>query len=215
MGARHPRTRPRRGVGGHEALDACGESHCSTCARLRSAAVELAARGGVAAATMEAVTGRAGIRPTRAAKHYPTMDMCLVAAYERAARRARLACMPALQGRGSWPRRLCAAARAVIAEFEDEPELVLFCVVEVWRSSSPVLRDRSLAARETLVALLAEHHVGGRSDTDTELPELHLELLVCAAHHVVGEELENGGRDPAAMRRRLEDLIELFEPTLL
>jgi len=211
MGAWHPQARPRRGVGEHDAPEACGESRCPTCARLRTAAVELAARDGVAAATMEAVTRRAGIRPARAAKHYPTVEQCLVAAYERAARRGRLACVPALQGPRPWPQRLCAAARAVIAEFEDEPELVVFCVVEAWRSSSPVLRQHSLAARETLVALLAEHHVGGSSDP--ELPGLHLELIVCAAHHVVGAELEKGRRDPAAMSRRLDHLIKLFEPT--
>jgi hypothetical protein len=134
-----------------------------------------------------------------------------VAAYESAARRVRLACVPALQRDGSWPERLRAAASAAIAEFADEPDLVRFCVVEAWRSSIPVLRERSLAAREILVALLAEHHVGGSPDAD--LPGVHLEILVGAAHHVVGEALETGRWDPAAMRRRLDDLIELFEPT--
>jgi AcrR family transcriptional regulator len=160
---------------------------------------------------MEAVTERAGIRPTSAAQHYPTVEQCLVAAYERAARRVRLACLPALQGKGSWPQRLRAAARAAMAEFAGEPALVRFCIVEAWRSSIPALREHSLAARDTLVALLAEHHVGGPADA--ELPGVHLEILVGAAQHVVGEALENGPCDPAAMRRRLEDLIDLFEPS--
>jgi hypothetical protein len=84
-------------------------------------------------------------------------------------------------------------------------------VIEAWRSSLPGLRERSLAARETLVALLAEHHVGGPSHA--EPPGMHLEVLVGAAHHVVRDEIENGRCDPAAMRARLDELIQLFEPT--
>jgi hypothetical protein len=96
-----------------------------------------------------------------------------------------------------------------MAEFADEPELVRFCVVEAWRSSTPDLRERSLAARDLFVALLAEHHVGDPADSDG----VHLEILVGAAHHLVGDEIEKGRCDPEGIARRLDELIELFEPT--
>jgi hypothetical protein len=59
----------------------CDVPRCPTCRLLRAAAVALALRRGIQSVTSEGVAAEAGIEPEQAAKHYPTLDHCLSAAY--------------------------------------------------------------------------------------------------------------------------------------
>ena len=163
-------------------------SNCPTCRRLRKATAEFAVLHGVDGITSAAIAEFADVPPERAAEHYPTLEACLAATYDEGALRLRRACVPALRGSGSWQERLHAAADAGIEEFKTRPELARFCMMVAWRSDLPVLCASRVAARERLVAILAEEAVPG----DEDLPGLRFEILVGAAHHVVSEEL--GGR---------------------
>jgi AcrR family transcriptional regulator len=182
-------------------------SNCPTCRRLRKATAEFAVRHGVEGITSAAIADFAGVPRERAAEHYPTLEACLAATYDEGSLRLRRACVRALRGRGSWPERLRAAVDAGIEEFETRPELARFCMMVAWRSDLPVLCASRLAARERLVAILAEESGVG----DEGLPDLRFEILVGAAHHTVSEEIQADG-GARSVRERLDEVIELFEP---
>jgi AcrR family transcriptional regulator len=182
-------------------------SDCSTCRRLRKAAVAVTLRRGMAAATSEAIAERAEVPLERAVEHYPTAEGCLAAAYDEGALLVRRICARVLRGSGSWQERLRAAADAASEEFKTRPELARFCMVEAWRSDLPMLCASRLASRERLVAILAEESGPG----DEDLPDLRFEILVGAAHHTVSEEIQaNGGA--RSVRERVDQVIDLFEP---
>ncbi len=184
-------------------------SNCPTCRRLRRAAVELAARDGLGATTSARIADLAEVPLERAMEHYPTLEDCLAAAYDEGALRLRRVFVRALRGSGSWHERLRAAIDAAVDEFRTRPELGRFCMVEAARSDLPVLCASRLAARERLVAILAQER--GPEADDLDLPELRYEVLVGAAHHVVSEQLD-GNQNGGSVRERLDQIIDLFEP---
>jgi AcrR family transcriptional regulator len=188
------------------AQDGCF-SNCPTCRRLRKATAEFAVQHGVEGLTSAAIAEFAGVPLERAEEHYPTLDSCLAATYDDGSLRLRRVCVRALRGSGSWPERLRAAVDAGIEEFETQPELARFCMLVAWRSDLPVLCAARLAARDRLVAILAEESGVG----DEGLPALRFEILVGAAHHTVSAQLaSNGGA--RSVREQLDQVIDLFEP---
>jgi AcrR family transcriptional regulator len=194
------------GVEGHPAgcfLD------CPTCARLRTAAVEIAVRDGIDQTTTAAVAKLADVPLEEAADHYPTAEDCLAAAYDEGALILRRVCARALRGEGTWRERLGTAVDMALATFSDRPQLARYCFVDVWHSTLPLIAASRLADRERLVRILAEHY-GPGSEGDEELPELRFEVLVGAAHHAVSEQLDGQTRD-VTLRERLDRLIDLFE----
>jgi AcrR family transcriptional regulator len=187
----------------------CVVPGCATCGSLRAAAVSLALRRGIQSVTIEGVAAEAGIEPEQAAKHYPTLDHCLSAAYDESTTHFREVAARAMDCDGSWQERLHAAAAATVEAFDEQPALARFCVVEAWRSNLPMLRASRLAGRRRYIEMLTDHR---SSDGDEVLPEVRMEMFVGAGHHVSGEELEQGDAD--SLRERLDGLIEVFEPAM-
>jgi AcrR family transcriptional regulator len=187
----------------------CDVPRCPTCRLLRAAAVALALRRGIQSVTSEGVAAEAGIEPEQAAKHYPTLDHCLSAAYDESTTHFREVAARAMDGEGSWQDRLHAAAAATVEAFDEQPALARFCVVEAWRSNLPMLRVSRLAGRRRYIEMLTDHR---SSEGDEVLPEVRMEMFVGAGHHVSGEELEQGDAD--TLQERLDGLIEVFEPAM-
>lgn len=209
MGAAPPLEGGRRDSQRSTGGSPCEVTGCVTCRKLRAAAVDLAARGGIQAATSEAIARLASVPAGRAAEHYPTLDSCLTAAYDDGTTHFRRVTARALGGSGSWQERLRAAADATVAAFAARPELARFCVLEAWRSDLPMLRACRLTVRRRDIEMMAAHRGPGAGD---DLPELRLEMLVGAGHHAVSEELERDQGDPDSLRERLDQLIEVLEP---
>jgi AcrR family transcriptional regulator len=208
MGAERPPGGGRGSTQTSNGRSPCAVAGCATCRSLRAAAVTLAVRRGIQTVTSEAIAVEAGIGPEQAATHYPTLDHCLSAAYDEATTHFREVAARALDREGSWQERLRAAAAATVEEFDARPELARYCVVEVWRSNLPMLRATRMAGRRRYVEMLAEHRRAGGD----EVPEVRMEMFVGAGHHVSGEELERGDAD--ALRERLDQLIDVFEPAM-
>jgi AcrR family transcriptional regulator len=185
----------------------CAVPGCSTCRSLRAAAVALALRRGIQSVTSEGIAAEAGIEPEQAAKHYPTLDQCLSAAYDESTTHFREVASRAMDGEGSWQDRLHAAAEATVEAFDARPDLARYCVVEAWRCNLPMLRASRIAGRRRYIEMLTDHR---RSEGAEDLPEVRMEMFVGAGHHVSGEELEQGDAD--SLRERLDGLIEVFEP---
>jgi AcrR family transcriptional regulator len=203
---------PPPGAGEAQIQDANGRSPCAvpgceTCRALRAAAVALAVRKGIQSVTIDGIAAEAGIEADEAARHYPTLDHCLSAAYEESTAHFRDVASRAMDGEGSWQDRLHAAAAATVEAFNEQPDLARYCVVEAWRSNLPLLRASRLAGRRRYIEMLTGHR-GPEGDED--LPEVRMEMFVGAGHHVSGEALERGDAD--SLRERLDGLIEVFEP---
>jgi hypothetical protein len=133
----------------------------------------------------------------------------LAAAFDEGAMRLRRACSGALRGGGAWHERLHAAVDAAVEEFSGSPELARFCSMLALRSDLPVLCASRLAARERIVAILAEER-GSEVDGE-DLPALRFEVMVGAATRALAEQLE-GELTPGAVRERLDQVVDLFEP---
>ena len=187
----------------------CVVAGCATCRSLRAAAVSLVLRRGIQSVTIEEIAAEAGIEAGAAARHYPTLDHCLSAAYEESTAHFRDVASRAMEGEGSWQDRLHAAAAATVEAFGEQPDLARFCVVEAWRSNLPMLRASRLAGRRRYIEMLTGHR---SPEGDEVLPEVRMEMFVGAGHHVSGEELEQGDAD--SLQERLDGLIEVFEPAM-
>ena len=187
----------------------CVVSGCVTCASLRATAVSLALRRGIQFVTSEGIAAETGIEGEEAARHYPTLDHCLSAAYDESTKHFREVASRAMEDDGSWQERLHAAAGATVEAFDERPDLARYCVVEAWRCNLPMLRASRLAGRRRYIEMLTDHRPAGG---DEVLPEVRMEMFVGAGHHVSGEELEWGDGD--ALRERLDGLIEVFEPAM-
>lgn len=187
----------------------CVVSGCVTCASLRANAVSLALRRGIQFVTSEGIAAETGIEGEEAARHYPTLDHCLSAAYDESTKHFREVASRAMEDDGSWQERLHAAAEATVEAFDERPDLARYCVVEAWRCNLPMLRASRLAGRRRYIEMLTDHRPAGG---DEVLPEVRMEMFVGAGHHVSGEELEWGDGD--ALRERLDGLIEVFEPAM-
>jgi AcrR family transcriptional regulator len=173
---------------------------------LKAAAVALVVRRGIQDATSEAIAIHAGIPAELALQHYPTLDHCLTAAFEEGTTHFREVADRALDREGTWQERLHAAAAATVEALDAQPELARFCVLEVWRCNLPMLRASRIAARRRYVEMMtAQRRAGG----DEDVPEVRMELLVGAGHHLTGEEIERGDAD--SLHERLDGLIDVFE----
>lgn len=182
---------------------------CATCGSLRAAAVSLALRRGIQSVTIEGIAAEAGIAAEQAVKHYPTLDHCLAAAYDESTTHFREVAARAMDCDGSWQERLHAAAAATVEAFDAQPDLARYCVVEAWRCNLPMLRASRIAGRRRYIEMLTD---GRHPEGNEDLPEVRMEMFVGAGHHVSGEELERGDGD--ALRERLDQLIEVFEPAM-
>jgi AcrR family transcriptional regulator len=199
----------RAQIQGSNGTTPCALPGCETCRALRAAAVALAVRRGIQAVTSEAIAAEAGFGAEEAARHYPTLDHCLAAAYDESTTHFRDVASRALCEDGSWQDRLRAAAAATVEAFDARPDLARYCVVEAWRSNLPLLRASRLAGRRHYIEMLTDHR---RFGGDEDLPEVRMEMFVGAGHHVSGEELEQGDTD--SLQERLDGLIEVFEPAM-
>jgi AcrR family transcriptional regulator len=209
MGAVRPRGGGRGQSQTAKGGSPCVVPGCVTCASLRAAAVSLAVRQGIQFVTSEGIAADAGIGGEDAARHYPTLDHCLSAAYDETATHFRDVASRAMGEDGSWQERLHAAAEATVEAFDERPDLARYCVVEAWRCNLPLLSASRIAGRRRYIQMLTDHR---RSGGDEELPEVRMEMFVGAGHHVSGVELEWG--DGTALRERLDGLIEAFEPAM-
>lgn len=187
----------------------CVVSGCATCSSLRAAAVSLTLRRGIQSVTSEGIATEAGIGGEEAARHYPTLDHCLSAAYDESTTHFRDVASRAMEDGGSWQERLHAAAAATVEAFDERPDLARYCVVEAWRCNLPMLRASRLAGRRRYIQMLTDHR---RAGGDEDLPEVRMEMFVGAGHHVSGEELEQG--DGYSLQERLDGLIEVFAPAM-
>jgi AcrR family transcriptional regulator len=171
--------------------------------------VEVAVERGIETATTEAIAERAGMSIESFERHYRDAEECLGYAYDEGVRLLETTFREGLQGLGSWRQRLQVAADRTLAACSKRPLLARFCLGEVPMAAVPSLRERHLASRQRLVAVLAAE----RGPEAGDPPRVHLELVTGAAHHVVRTQLCGERCDLDLIRTRIDNLISDFVRT--
>jgi AcrR family transcriptional regulator len=186
----------------------CVAFRCTACAGLRRAAVTLAAEHGIERVSADEIAWRAGMAPADFQRHYRDAEECLVAAYEEGARHLERTFRDGLQRPGGWRERLHAAVEGALATFATRPQLALFCLAEVPRTTMPSLRERHLESRQRIVTVLSEERGGEALDASW----VHLEVVTGAAHHAVSAQLSAERCDLDSIRTRMDNLIAHYVP---
>jgi AcrR family transcriptional regulator len=187
---------------------ACPVPGCEACGALRDATARVAVRNGARGLTFGAVAEEAGLCARTAGEHYGDLEACAVAAYEEGVARLHAVTAAAMAHDAPRRARLLAAADALVHEVELRPDAMRFCIVESWHLRLPTLIDARLEARRRTVEVLADAHDAGASD----LPPARFEVFAGGIHHALTQELERGQLEPRALRRRVRQVIDLFEP---
>jgi len=150
---------------------------------------------------------RAELPETALARHYGTIDNCLVATFDEVSYELSLIQLEAFAGPGDWHQRFSHAVAAVFEHIELTPGAARLCFGELARGN-PRIRARRAAARDAVVRLLADEYERERGEG---LPYLHFEFLFGALYRTAQDELAAGG-ESTRVAERVKELLGLLEP---
>jgi hypothetical protein len=184
----------------------CG-ADCESCARLRSALLYALADHELESLGAEDLSTRAGLPMTALARHYGTIDNCVLATYDELSKELYHCQVEAFAGLGDWHTRFSSAVVAVLELIESRPGATQLCFAEMARRH-PAIRARRAAARQRLIRLPADEH---EREHGYQLPDLHFEFLVGALYRAAQDEVA-AGRAPTRVAERLRELLALLEP---
>jgi AcrR family transcriptional regulator/DNA-binding MarR family transcriptional regulator len=121
--------------------------------RVLGALREIVAEQGVAAATVAHVVARAGVSRRTFYELFADREDCFLAAFEQSVEMAAQRVVPAFRAPGRWHGRVRAALLALLALFEEEPELGALCVVHVLGAGPDALEHRARIVRALVGAV--------------------------------------------------------------
>jgi AcrR family transcriptional regulator len=167
--------------------------------RLLLAMREVAGENGLAGATVGAVCKRSRVSRRTFYDLFEDRDDCFLAAFEQALEEVGERVLSAFEGHGhtqraqSWRERLRASVEALLATFDEQPQLARLCIVETPKGGPVVLARR----REVLDALAAAVDEGrSEARAGSGPPALTAEATVGGALAVVHARLLS---DPAPL----------------
>jgi AcrR family transcriptional regulator len=141
-----------------------------------SAMAKITCEQGPQPVTVAQVIARAGVSRRKFYDLFDSCEDCFRATFEEAVALAAETVVPAYEAEDRWVVRMRAGLQALLAFFEQEPELAKVCVVHALQGSSPTLARRS----EVLAKLAEAVEEGG-----TALPAVR-QPLPLTAEGVVG-----------------------------
>ncbi len=184
---------------------------CSTCARLRSAALMLVGAGGVDGLTEESLERSAGLAHEDAVDHYSTPVACLHATYEEVAETIATDFMAAFSTAVSWESALGTARRRLLMHLASHPAHARLCFVETLGGDRELRRLRERRRRSTVDFLVRRRREPGGP---RRWSRLQIELLVGATFHEISAAVAAGGvNDLPTLEPRLADLARMFDPS--
>ena len=184
----------------------CG-ADCESCGRLRSVLLCALEEHDLESLAAEDLSTRAGLPRTALARHYGTIDNCVVASFDELSEELYRCQVEAFAGLGDWHMRFSSAVVAVLQLIESRPGAAQLCFAEI-ALRHPGIRTRRAAARERIVRLLADEH---EREYGYRLPDLHFEFLVGALYRAAQDEVA-AGRGPTRVAERVRELLALLEP---
>jgi AcrR family transcriptional regulator len=178
--------------------------------RLLLAFTEVVGEDGYGAATIEAITARAGVSSRTFYKYFETVEECYLAAFERGLELAGEPVAAAWAGEEEWPEAVRAALAALLGEFDADRDLGRLLSAEPF-VAGPQIARRHREAIERLEPYLAQ---GRELSKEAEpLPPTTEKGLLGAANSLIGRHLF--ARAPGALVELAPDLtIFLLTPYL-
>lgn len=150
--------------------------------RLINAALALVYERGAQAVTIALVSDRAGVSRKTFYDSFENREMCLLAAFEEAAERARHALKRTNGGAGSWRERVRAGLLVLLCFLEEEPMVARMLIVEALSCGELTLDARRRVLTQ-MIAIVDEGHAEPKVSRD--VPPLTAEGMVGAVFSVV------------------------------
>jgi AcrR family transcriptional regulator len=110
--------------------------------RLLLAMEELAGEDGLADITVGAVCKRSRVSRRTFYELFDDRDDCFLAAVEHALEELAQSVLPAYEHEGTWRERVRSGLQALLAAFDERPQLARLCVIETLKGGPTVLRRR-------------------------------------------------------------------------
>jgi AcrR family transcriptional regulator len=161
--------------------------------RVLGALREVVAEQGVGAATVAHIVARAGVSRRTFYELFADREACFLAAFDEAVTLAAEHAVPTFRAAGRWHERARASLLALLALFDEQPELGALCVVHALGAGPDALERRARIVRALVVAVdegRAEAHRGH------EPAPLAAEGVVGAVLAVLHTRLSQGARKP-------------------
>ena len=188
----------------------CREA-CSICVRLQEAALAIIGEAGSEALSHEALEVEAGLVPGEAVRHYPTVESCVVAVYDRVCGELLGEFARAFSFATSWDAALASAQRRVLSRLATHPAEARLCFLEPVRGDRELRRCRDLRRRR-LVDFLTEQR--RRLEPGAVTSPVQIELLVGATFQEIVTMVEAGrAAELTDLDARVDDVIRLFGPS--
>jgi AcrR family transcriptional regulator len=166
--------------------------------RLVRAVAEVAGTRGYARTTVALVADAAGVSRKTFYVHFPDLEQCLLAAYDRATAAVQAALADVAVSPAPWRDRLAAATATYLDLYASEPAFARLALLEMW-TATPATRDRAVDTAARVAALYRRANDAARAEdpavraaTDDEL-----DALVGGLHRLMVLRVLRG--DPASL----------------
>jgi AcrR family transcriptional regulator len=182
---------------------------CSTCEGFQELAVKIVGDEGAEMLSLRRLGEQSGLPLTLVRAHYPEATACLYDAYDRAFGELFSVFADAFGEDLSWEEGFQNAMRGLLTRLAANPAEARLCFVEAPRVDRE-LRHRCERRRQGIVEFLSGEYEHRRRRE--RLSDVHIELLVGASFHAIGEALSAGGPEElAALEPTLSELAGVFE----
>lgn len=174
--------------------------------------LELVGERGLEAATLPEIAERACVSEVRAALHYESAAKCIWDTYDWVAQSIYEDFAAAFSAEPGWKAALTAAGRGLLARMAAHPAEARLCFVEAPRGDHELLRRR-VRSRRRLVKLFTRELRRRRGQSDDDLPEMQLELLIGAGFQAIAASVADGATSELpALEPELRMRAYVFEP---
>jgi hypothetical protein len=177
---------------------------CTTCARLRSAALRIIAERGTDALSHESLAEEAHVYKESVAVHYPVVASCLHEAYDEQASDMVRAVVAGYGESIDWQSGFERSRAQLIEWLVAHPTGARVFFVEALRGDRELRRRRDLTRRRIVEFLTAEY---ARSANGNGVPPLQVELLIGAGFRLISDAMRDG--EPEQMRTLEHKLARL------
>jgi AcrR family transcriptional regulator len=161
--------------------------------RLFVALAELVDENGYEDVAGEQAAERAGLAPGAFARHFDSVEQCVLGAFEATAEQAYAVSADAyVQTQGSWAEAVHAALAQLLEFLAGCPELTRMCIVEALYAGSPALEHR-----DHVLARFADFLEPGYAQSPSPPPEVVSEAISGGVYELIRAQ---------AVERRLEAL---------
>lgn len=174
--------------------------------RLIAALAEVVVARGYGNVTIGDITKAAAVSRRTFYEHFDSKDACFLAAYDVVIDHVRALVEEAIAPVADWPHQVIAGLRAMLAFFDEEPELARLCLVDAL-TAGPTVSARFQTSVQAFVPLL---RIGrGERPEAPELPASTEETIIGSLASTISRSIiaDRGGR--------LEELLPDFAEFLL